>query len=682
MRSKLKITMVFLLNTFIAVNLFAQIPLVYDVENTGADFPKPNFPTISELPVVEPLPDPFMWSSTDPSGWTDSTTARSTNFNDWSKRRSEIAWDIQNYEIGTKPPRPDTLSASFANDTLTINITKNGQSMTMTCPVILPAGDGPFPAIIGMNSPTGSIPSSVFSSRNIAEIAYMHNQVTTYGSPTNNDPFFRLYPEQNVSNTGQYAAWAWGVSRIIDGLELVQDVLPIDLSHIGVTGCSYAGKMALFAGAFDERVALTIPQESGGGGVANWRVSETIGAVEKLSATDSKWFKDDMFTFGGTNVAKLPSDHHELVVMVAPRALITVGNPGIAWLADPSAYVSLMAAREVYKTWGIEDRLGFVLTSTHDHCALPADQTPDIEAFVDKFLLGDSTVNTNITKSVYETMNYERWIDWWGTNKPEFPAIDATSFDNIYIEAERLVSPGHGTDFMVVKDTAASNGYYITVTPGTQALNAAPTDSVGLVTVSFTTTNGSDAYNIFARINCASADDDSFWFKLDDGDFNMLNGLGTGGVWNWTNFLGTLLDPGKHTITIGYREDGAKLDKLYITNYPYAPTDKGGIDSLALNWTPPVGIKSIDGTSGYILNDCYPNPFTGKTTISYTLPGNTFVSLKVYNILGDEITELAGKKYSQGEHRVVFDAACLPKGIYFYTMKAGNFMQMKKMVVQ
>ena len=49
------------------------------------------------------------------------------------------------------------------------------------------------------------------------------------------------------------------------------------MSHIAVSGCSFAGKMALFSGALDERIALTIAQEPGGGGVNSWRVSETLG---------------------------------------------------------------------------------------------------------------------------------------------------------------------------------------------------------------------------------------------------------------------------------------------------------------------------------------------------------------------------------------------------------------------
>jgi hypothetical protein len=175
-----------------------------------------------------------------------------------------------------------------------------------------------------MNSPSGSIPSTIFSSRNIAQITFSHNQVTTYNSPQDSDPYYVLYgPGLTIDNTGQYSAWAWGVSRIIDGLELVQNVLPIDLKHIAVTGCSYAGKMALFAGAFDERIALTIAQESGGGGATSWRYSQTepAGSVETLGATSHQWFSEGMFQFAGTNVSKLPEDHHELCAMCAPRAL-------------------------------------------------------------------------------------------------------------------------------------------------------------------------------------------------------------------------------------------------------------------------------------------------------------------------------------------------------------------------
>src|SRR6185436_3503179 len=104
----------------------------------------------------------------------------------------------------------------------------------------------------------------------IARITYSHDQVTTYQNPQNSNPYYALYaapssPALGVLNTGQYSAWAWGVSRIIDGLYKLNGNLgggvQLDLGRIAVTGCSYAGKMALFCGALDERITLTIAQE-------------------------------------------------------------------------------------------------------------------------------------------------------------------------------------------------------------------------------------------------------------------------------------------------------------------------------------------------------------------------------------------------------------------------------------
>ena len=75
----------------------------------------------------------------------------------------------------------------------------------------------------------------------------------------------------DVSQFGA-SEWAWGLSRLIDGLQQLGPAhTKIDTEHIGVTGCSYAGKMALFCGAFDERVALTIAQEPLRGALMGFR---------------------------------------------------------------------------------------------------------------------------------------------------------------------------------------------------------------------------------------------------------------------------------------------------------------------------------------------------------------------------------------------------------------------------
>ncbi len=384
----------------IGISCSRKVPLVYDMENTGADCPKPILPPFSELPVIDHLPDPFMWS--DGSG-------RVTKIDDWRCRRAEIGARIQHYEIGYKPAPPDNLQASFSTDSiLRINVVVNDDTLRLTSRIILPEGDGPFPAVIAVGGPAGSLPPDIFTSRRIALIQFNFMEIMAWKPSRGEEPFNRLYPDPKI---GSYAAWAWGISRIIDGLEKVPEI-NIDLKHLGVTGCSFAGKIALFSGAFDERIALTIAQESGGGGAAAWRVTEALdGKRETLrNAQGVPWYHQDFVQFNNA-VNKLPYDHHELMAMVAPRALFLLGNPDYEWLAEESGYVSCMAAHEVWKTFGIPERFGFSIVPGHDHCVLPDSQKPEVEAFVEKFLLGNMTVNTNITISPYHT-DLSRWITW------------------------------------------------------------------------------------------------------------------------------------------------------------------------------------------------------------------------------------------------------------------------------
>ena len=556
---KSKITITYLL-TIISLGLFAQAPLVYSVENSGAKFAAPPLPQLSELPIVDPLTDPFAWSN---------GKGRSTKFKDWEKRRNEIKAEVENYEIGRKPGKPDKITATYTPGTdptsgiLKVHITVNKDTMSLISRVILPSGSGSFPAVIGMNSASGSIPADIFSSRNIARIEYKHDQVTGYNKPQNTDPFYRLYPDQNIDNAGQYAAWAWGVSRLIDGLELVQSNLPIDLKHIAVTGCSYAGKMALFAGAFDERIALTIAQESGGGGATVWRVSEGIGHVEKLGATSRQWFKNDMFQYGGLNVYKLPYDHHELMAMVAPRALLVTGNTDYTWLANPSCYVASRATKEVYKTLGIEDRFGFYIDGSHGHCQIPQTQRPAIEAFVDKFLLAKADVKTDVAVNPYPDMDYQRWYKWWGTDNPN-SANEAAAI-NIWLEAECGTI---GSKWDVLKDPKASNGAYVMIKNGFNSAKGrtdnAPADSaVNQVVIPFTIEKAG-TYNFLGKCIGATADDDSYWIRVDNQPFDQAERMG-GTEWQWGRLRNATLTPGSHTLTIAYRQDGAKLDKILVT---------------------------------------------------------------------------------------------------------------------
>ena len=400
---KIKLALAILLLSQMMVFGQTAIPLVYDKEYTNDNFQLPGILPIDKLPEIATLPDPFAWA--DGSG-------RSTDFKDWKRHRFEIAHQLQHYELGMKPVTPrDSIEAILNNDTLRVIVHENGEVLLLTAPIKYPEGNGPFPAIIGIGRSTGALPEQLFDKRKIAQITFDFTQVMSHTQKRGNEPINRLYPEQ--TEMGSYCAWSWGISRLIDGLEKVEKKSRIDLSHLAISGCSFAGKMALFAGAFDERIALTIAQEPGGGGVNAWRVSETLENVETLGRTNYAWFLESMRQFAGKNVNRLPIDHHELAALIAPRALLVLGNTDYEWLAEESNYVSCQAARMVWKAFGIEDRMGFSIQGGHMHCMLPKSQYPEVEAFIDKFLLGKTYVDTFVTKAdMFEDMDYLKWMPW------------------------------------------------------------------------------------------------------------------------------------------------------------------------------------------------------------------------------------------------------------------------------
>ena len=381
--------LVMLMCTIMGTTAGAQsIPLVYDVENTGRHFNKPLMQEPNQLPIIQELPDAL---------------ENVTSFADWAKRRSDIAHMIQHYGIGQKPTvEPHQIKARMEGDTaLVVDVTINGQTLTLRSVIRYPkVGKPPYALMIGTSMI--SLPKKLFEDRPIATMTFHESQVNDYSQwrKSHHDrgehPFDKLYP--HLKENGAYSEWAWGLSRLIDGLQqLGPEVTKIDTKHIGVTGCSYAGKMALYCGAFDERIALTITQEPGGGGAAAWRASYPKDSVENLDKTDYHWFLESQReNFGGEKVYRLPYDQHELCAMVCPRALLLLGNPDFKWLADDAMLVSAKAAKKVWERFGIGNRMGWSIVGSHGHCQLPERQWPEVQAFIDRFLLGRETDTNDI----------------------------------------------------------------------------------------------------------------------------------------------------------------------------------------------------------------------------------------------------------------------------------------------
>ena len=85
--------------------------------------------------------------------------------------------------------------------------------------------------------------------------------------------------------------------------------------------------------------------------------------------------------------------------------------------------------------------------------------------------------------------------------------------------------------------------------------------------------------------------------------------------------------------------------------------------------------------NGFTFFQNYPNPFNPSTTIEFTLPKSEFVELKVFNILGKEVATLVSNKLNQGNHTYTFDGKNLASGIYYYQLVAGDFREVKKMIL-
>ena len=143
----------------------------------------------------------------------------------------------------------------------------------------------------------------------------------------------------------------------------------------------------------------------------------------------------------------------------------------------------------------------------------------------------------------------------------------------LWQEAEDLRTETVGTAFRVVSDAAASGGKYLLTV--NNITNSAPADDANKLVVRFNVPTA-NTYYIYARVNCPTWDDDSYWIGLDGPMSDFANGLCTNGSWDWKQLYSGYMQAGNHQLNIGGREDGACIDKLCVTADPEPPTGMGG----------------------------------------------------------------------------------------------------------
>jgi hypothetical protein len=140
-------------------------------------------------------------------------------------------------------------------------------------------------------------------------------------------------------------------------------------------------------------------------------------------------------------------------------------------------------------------------------------------------------------------------------------------------------------------------------------------------------------------------------------------------------------------INSGYIIPAGLLANCYQYYWRVNAANAGGTSNWSDVWTFTTicnsGIKQISSEipSEFKLYQNYPNPFNPSTNIKYQITNNKLTTIKVFDILGKEIETLVNEKQSPGIYEVTFDGNNLPSGIYYYTIRSGDFMDTKKMVM-
>ena len=343
---------------------------------------------------------------------------------DWRCRRAELKKIVEKYIHGPKPGKPEMVTGTVSNTAISVSVTHMGKSTSFSVSVSLPTtGTAPYPIIIGMGG--SSLDSALVKGEGVATGTYNHQEIASETSRSGK--FTTIYG----TGTGASAqiGWAWGISRVIDVLVAEKAAGRnniIDPTGIGITGCSRNGKAAFTVGAFDERIALGIPQESGTGGVSAFRVVNTAPKGPNGMAAqslDSAWTEAQGWfgtAFGNYRASAktntIPGDTSSLVGMYAPRGLLVLDNSRIGELGASCQHAACAAGQKVYEALGLGKNIAYNggnPSDPHNHCTFyAATQGEPLRRAIQAHLTKKAAADGRMEPQPAGTADLSKWVPW------------------------------------------------------------------------------------------------------------------------------------------------------------------------------------------------------------------------------------------------------------------------------
>jgi subtilisin-like proprotein convertase family protein len=184
-----------------------------------------------------------------------------------------------------------------------------------------------------------------------------------------------------------------------------------------------------------------------------------------------------------------------------------------------------------------------------------------------------------------------------------------------------------------------------------------------------------DSVNVCFDFFQLGQDDNIITLFDDNADSSLVN--------NWYTACTPRIKPQNNLNAVFGGDNAQGIWRLKITDDAGGDTGRVYAWGIQINNQTLVGVQEVAGLTPqqFSLDQNYPNPFNPTTTIQFSVPVQSLVTVKIYDILGREVRTLVNEAKTPGTYKVLFDGNGLASGTYFYRMKSGNFIETKKLLL-